>query len=60
MLPPPLPMMLHGIRRKFVKGYALDIRTLEASLRENCGDYTFQVRGFWVTVTVYGYGSVYG
>jgi TAG lipase/steryl ester hydrolase/phospholipase A2/LPA acyltransferase len=42
MLPPPLPMILHGVRRKFVKGYALDIRTLEASLRENCGEYTFQ------------------
>ena len=41
-LPPPLPMLISGARRKFRKGYALDIRTLEASLRENCGDYTFQ------------------
>ena len=35
-------MILHGARRKFVKGYALDIRTLETALRENVGEYTFQ------------------
>jgi TAG lipase/steryl ester hydrolase/phospholipase A2/LPA acyltransferase len=42
MLPPPLPLLLSAMRRKFDKGFALDIRTLEMSLRENCGDYTFQ------------------
>jgi TAG lipase/steryl ester hydrolase/phospholipase A2/LPA acyltransferase len=42
MLPPPLPMLLLGARRKIRKGYALDINTLERSLRENCGQYTFQ------------------
>ena len=42
MLPPPLPLLLSAMRRKFDKGFALDIRTLEASLRDNCGDYTFQ------------------
>ena len=42
MLPPPLPMIFLGARRKLRKGYALDISTLEKSLRENCGQYTFQ------------------
>ena len=42
MLPPPLPMLLAGARRKANKGYALDIRVLEKALRENCGDVTFQ------------------
>ena len=42
MLPPPLPMLLAGLLRKQQKGYALDIRTLETALRENCGDITFQ------------------
>jgi TAG lipase / steryl ester hydrolase / phospholipase A2 / LPA acyltransferase len=42
MLPPPLPMLLAGVRRKVNKGYALDIHTLETALRENCGDMTFQ------------------
>ena len=44
-----LMAMLHAASTCFLRGaeeifqsFALDIRTLEASLRDNCGDYTFQ------------------